>query len=408
MSCVKILLVSYPSLGGASTLLTRNLYTYQFVLSSFTSSFSISLVYLKLASTMSNLHKTFLKRIKEQESALGLSGLASPEPAIHPTNNTPKKSNPKDQEILENYHEFKKSQFTEEFYETEQGNRFKTYYKQAKNLDGTVLVCLHGAGSSSMTFANLVNHIKDDSLSIFLFDIRGHGESTNTGNDFSMSTMVEDTQFVLSTFISKHQPSSLFLLGHSLGGSIFAKYVNEHPDDKIKGLILLDIVEETAVQSLNAMPQFIERRPKSFDSVFRAILWHMNFLLFNEQSAELSIPDLFNKDLTWKTDLSITQPYWDSWFTGLSENFLNFKGAKLLILSTHETLDKKLMIGQMQGKYQLVVFKNNEKSGHFVHEDLPNHVAVCLTDYIKRAIAPEKFMKEDLGIVPKWGGKIHK
>ena len=107
MSCVKILLVSYPSLGGASTLLTRNLYTYQFVLSSFTSSFSISLVYLKLASTMSNLHKTFLKRIKEQESALGLSGLASPEPAIHPTNNTPKKSNPKDQQILEKYHEFK-------------------------------------------------------------------------------------------------------------------------------------------------------------------------------------------------------------------------------------------------------------------------------------------------------------
>ena len=142
-----------------------------------------------------------------------------------------------------------------------------------------------------MTFANLVNHIKDDSLSIFLFDIRGHGESTNTGNDFSMSTMVEDTQFVLSTFISKHQPSSLFLLGHSLGGSIFAKYVNEHPDDKIKGLILLDIVEETAVQSLNAMPQFIERRPKSFDSVFRAILWHMNFcyLMNNQPSCQFLI-----------------------------------------------------------------------------------------------------------------------
>ena len=94
--------------------------------------------------------------------------------------------------------------------------------------------------------------------------------------------------------------------------------------------------------------------------------------------------------------------------SGLSENFLGFKGPKLLMLSTHESLDKQLMIGQMQGKYQLVVFKNNEKSGHFVHEDLPNHVAVCLTDYIKRAVAPEIFMKEDLGVVPKWGGKINK
>ncbi|RCK66604.1 Protein phosphatase methylesterase 1 [Candida viswanathii] len=357
---------------------------------------------------MSNLHKTFLKRIREQESALGLSELGAPEPAVHPTNSVPKKSNPKDSQILEKYNEFKHTQFTEEFYETDLGDKFKTYYKPATIPDGAVIVGLHGAGSSSMTFANLVNHIKDESLSIFLFDIRGHGGSTTTTDDFSLDTMVKDTQFVLTKFISKYNPSSLFLLGHSLGGSIFSKFVNVYPDDKYKGLILLDIVEEAAVQSLNAMPQFIERRPKSFDSISRAILWHMNFLLFNEKSAELSVPDLFTDDLTWKTDLLVTQPYWSSWFAGLSENFLSFKGAKLLILSTHETLDKKLMIGQMQGKYQLVVFKNNEKSGHFVHEDLPNHVAVCLTDYIKRAIAPEKFMKEDLGIVPKWGGKIHK
>lgn len=357
---------------------------------------------------MSNLHKSFLKRIKEQESILGLSNLSSPEPAVHPTNVSSRKSNSNDRQILEKYNDFKKVQFTAEFYETEQGEKFKTYYKPADTSGGTVLVCLHGAGSSSMTFANLVGHIKDDSLGIFLFDLRGHGDSKTGQIDFSMNTMVNDVKFIVTKFISKYNPSALFLLGHSLGGSIFAQYVNTHPDDIIKGLILLDIVEEAAVQSLNAMPKFIERRPRSFDSVSGAILWHMNFLLFNEQSAELSVPDLFNEDLTWKTDLALTQPYWGTWFCGLSENFLNFNGAKLLILSTHETLDKKLTIGQMQGKYQLVVFKNNQKSGHFVHEDLPNHVAICLTDYIKRAIAPEKFMKEDLGIVPKWGGKIHK
>ena len=35
-----------------------------------------------------------------------------------------------------------------------------------------------------MTFGNLVNHIEDESVGIFLFDTRGHGESVAT-SDFS-------------------------------------------------------------------------------------------------------------------------------------------------------------------------------------------------------------------------------
>lgn len=360
---------------------------------------------------MSELHKAFLRRIKEQEKALGLSGLVDeddiPEPAVMPpTGNSSSTANTEDETILRNYKQFKETNFIQEFYENELGHKFKTYYKPSKK-PGSILFCHHGAGSSSMTFGNLVNHIEDESVGIFLFDTRGHGESVAT-SDFSLDTLVQDVSFVLEQFSSKHQQTSIFLLGHSLGGAVLAKYSTLYPSDILKGLILLDIVEEAAVQSLNAMPLFIARRPLLFPSLSKAILWHMNFLLFNEKSARLSVPDLFTDKLTWITDLNATQPYWQTWFSGLSENFLGFKGPKLLMLSTHESLDKRLMIGQMQGKYQLVVFKNNEKSGHFVHEDLPNHVAVCLTDYIKRAVAPEIFMKGDLGVVPKWGGKINK
>ncbi|EMG50979.1 hypothetical protein G210_5502 [Candida maltosa Xu316] len=309
---------------------------------------------------MSELHKTFLKRIKEQESALGLSGLANDDSFMAPPTKsvpiTPKQQTPEDGKILQDFQEFKSKTFTEEFYETEQGDKFKTYYRPSAT-SGPVVFCQHGAGSSSMTFANLVKHIKDESLGIFLFDMRGHGES-KASDDFSIDVLVEDTHFVLETFIKKYQPTSIFLLGHSLGGAISAKYANVHTNDLIKGLILLDIVEEAAVQSLNAMPSFISKRPRQFPSISRAIQWHMNFLLFNQESTKLSIPDLFNKDLKWITDLNVTRPYWDSWFTGLSDNFMNFKGAKLLILSTHESLDKRLMIGQMQGKFQLVIISS--------------------------------------------------
>ena len=51
----------------------------------------------------------------------------------------------------------------------------------------------------------------------------------------------------------------------------------------------------------------------------------------------------------WRTDLVATQPLWENWFVGLSQNFLEGKGAKLLMLAGTDRLDKELMIGQMQG-----------------------------------------------------------
>ena len=53
------------------------------------------------------------------------------------------------------------------------------------------------------------------------------------------------------------------------------------------------------------------------------------------------------------------------WFTGLSGKFLGARTARLLVLAGTERLDKELMIGQMQGKFQLVVIPN---VGHMVHE----------------------------------------
>ncbi|KAI5960675.1 PPE1 [Candida pseudojiufengensis] len=353
---------------------------------------------------MSDLQKSFLKRLKQREASLGLSSLSEDPIESTGLNNQTSRDEiiNQDKKIVNQYNTVK-SNF-ENFIYKDDNRYFKCYYRPVKE-KGPVLVCLHGAGSSSMTFARLTEHIE---FSVFLFDMRGHGESF-FDEDFSMNSLVDDVRFVLNEFVESYKPSSIFMLGHSLGGAVFANYLQKYQTEKLyQGLILLDIVEETAVSSLIVMPQFIEKIPKKFDSLTSAIQWHMNFLLFNENSAEVSVPDLLNLDeLTWKTDLKRTQYYWDTWFHGLSKNFLNFKGAKLLILSAHETLDKELIIGQMQGKYQLVVFNNNQKSGHFVHEDIPKQVAICINDFIKKTIAPEKYMKEDLGFKPKWGGKIN-
>jgi len=57
---------------------------------------------------------------------------------------------------------------------------------------------------------------------------------------------------------------------------------------------------------------------------------------------------------------------------GLSKKFLQARGGKLLILAGTDRLDRELIIGQMQGKYQLVVLP---EVGHFLHEDAPGKTA---------------------------------
>ena len=89
---------------------------------------------------MSELHKAFLRRIKEQETALGLSGLVDeddiPEPAVMPpTGNSSSTANTEDETILRDYKQFKETNFIQEFYENELGHKFKTYYKPSKKPD---------------------------------------------------------------------------------------------------------------------------------------------------------------------------------------------------------------------------------------------------------------------------------
>lgn len=108
----------------------------------------------------------------------------------------------------------------------------------------------------------------------------------------------------------------------------------------------------------------------------------------NVESARISVPGYLKAETTdegtkyvWITDLAFTAPYWNDWFEGMSGKFLEARGGKLLLLAGTDRLDKELMIGQMQGKYQLQVFP---EAGHFVQEDVPEKTAQLLIEFWKR------------------------
>ncbi|XP_053952650.1 protein phosphatase methylesterase 1 [Anastrepha ludens] len=87
------------------------------------------------------------------------------------------------------------------------------------------------------------------------------------------------------------------------------------------------------------------------------------------------------KRYTWRIDLSKSEKYWVGWFTGLSEKFLNLRVPKQLLLASIDGLDKTLIVGQMQGRFQMQVLA---RCGHAVHEDRPHEVAEVISAYLIR------------------------
>ncbi len=94
----------------------------------------------------------------------------------------------------------------------------------------------------------------------------------------------------------------------------------------------------------------------------------------------------------WRIDLTKTEKYWKDWFKGLSGMFLNVNVPKLLLLAGVDRLDRELMVGQMQGKFQMQVLP---QCGHAVHEDSPNEVANALSNFVIRNKITESILSDE-------------
>eukprot|EP01026_Neomeris_dumetosa_P040743 TRINITY_DN33711_c2_g1_i1.p3 TRINITY_DN33711_c2_g1~~TRINITY_DN33711_c2_g1_i1.p3 ORF type:complete len:145 (-),score=21.91 TRINITY_DN33711_c2_g1_i1:143-577(-) len=136
------------------------------------------------------------------------------------------------------------------------------------------------------------------------------------------------------------------------------------------------------------MVAVLDKRPKQFPSISSAIKWSIQSgQSKNKLAAALSIPSQLcqqqndSQRYIWRTDLYASQQYWKGWYQGLSDTFLSLKVPKVLILAGTDRLDKTLIIGQMQGKFQQVLLP---AAGHAIHEDEVDKVADVLTKFLGR------------------------
>ncbi|KAI9635323.1 putative structural constituent of ribosome [Dioszegia hungarica] len=268
---------------------------------------------------------------------------------------------------------------------------------------GSVLLCHHGAGSSGLSFAVLAKEVKerDAELGVLAFDARGHGKTktqpVEAEHDLSLITLTADLMALIQhMFPDPAEAPALLLMGHSMGAApiLEASPALQKLGYNVPGVVVLDVVEGTAVESLPLMKGILSHRPRTFKSVIDGIHWHITSnAIRNPTSARISVPSYLTPSpssgtdtdvgerQTWRADLMPTEPFWQEWWSGLSQKFLQAKCARLLVLAGQERLDKDLMVGQMQGKFQLDVMQD---VGHYLHEDDPAHLASTVIAFWRR------------------------
>jgi protein phosphatase methylesterase 1 len=328
-----------------------------------------------------------------------------------------------------------------------------------------LVLLLHGAGQSAVSFFSLAARLRG-LVHVAALDLRGHGASTAEDDaDLSIGTLAGDVVAVLDAVAPRFatpprpppltampppapgvapdnaaappgSPVPVVLVGHSMGGAVATHAVATHAAAlharcrdasaawRPAGLVVIDVVEGTAVPSLPAIAAMLSQRPASFASPDDAVEWAVSAgVPRNRSAAQISVPpqlvrvppgsaapgsaaaagtaagppgrapaavgaraaaEAKTPRWAWRTDLLASRHHWRGWYEGMSALFLRAGGAacpKVLVLAGVDRLDRALTVGQMQGLFQMSVLRG---CGHAVHEDAPEQLLGVLVTFLRR------------------------
>ncbi len=130
------------------------------------------------------------------------------------------------------------------------------------------LLLLHGFTGAAVDFVDVAPDLAQDRR-VVMYDQRGHGDSTNTG-DASTYTFDQLTAD-LAGFVAARELAPFDLLGHSMGGIISMQYVLAHPE-RVRSLVLMDTGAAPAARLADVFGGLTKMgREQGMDAVFAVI-----------------------------------------------------------------------------------------------------------------------------------------
>jgi alpha-beta hydrolase superfamily lysophospholipase len=101
-----------------------------------------------------------------------------------------------------------------------------------------VLLVVHGLGEHSGRYGNLVEHFLPKGYAIYSYDHIGHGRSEGEREMVESFTDFTKTLRIYYQMVKEWQPGkSIFLIGHSMGGTIATYYLLDYQED-FKGAVI--------------------------------------------------------------------------------------------------------------------------------------------------------------------------
>ncbi len=106
--------------------------------------------------------------------------------------------------------------------------RMHGWWIPATQKDAKVLLYLHGNGINIGANVAHANRFHQLGFSVLLIDYRGYGHSE--GKFPTESRVYQDAATAWDYLVKRHQPSQIFIYGHSLGGAVAIDLAVKHPE----------------------------------------------------------------------------------------------------------------------------------------------------------------------------------
>ncbi|MDA0885762.1 MAG: alpha/beta fold hydrolase [Bacteroidetes bacterium] len=229
------------------------------------------------------------------------------------------------------------------------------------------IIIVHGFLGMGDNWISQANKIAESGFKVHLIDLRNHGKSF-WSNEFSFDLMVED----IYEYITYHNISNLYMIGHSMGGNISMLFAKNYPE-LLKKIIIVDIVPKAykphhdfILESLKSLDFNIIKSRNDADS-------QLSKLISDKRVRQFLLKNLYWKDqdtLGLKINLEILFKFKNKLSLVFKEDF-SFKKPTLFIHGENSNYVEESDYDLMSSYFKNLEIVKVPSASHWVHADNP-------------------------------------
>jgi pimeloyl-ACP methyl ester carboxylesterase len=276
----------------------------------------------------------------------------------------------------------------------------KARVHQWGNEDNPTILCLHGLGSTSLSFIELANLLKKE-YHIISIDLPGHGKTPQflRLEDYEVPNMISWVDKVISLVTE----NKFYLLAHSWGADIALHYLSVYPSKVIKTMLLDGgyylknewYAYQTSISgNIYTLQSEIDYYIKDFDEYcFDTLEEHINVEKNNynrwssllEEAAKDLIREEQGKYKYHANGLTATGAINSMYLYPTSSIYDKLPSSIYLLRSTQPEImnDYRGALAQKFKNCTGSKVKSVDEAGHLIHWDKPNEVVQEILDWFR-------------------------